>query len=135
MIDNPFDFFKTVYLGDRACKAISINTWDSVVRVQVDLISRIRSASGNWDFYADEDVENGFIVFKNVKYFSMAPEGLLPNDLINSVSVEKDDQEGFWVFVLSIDSADERGQSEEVQIRIVAESVFIEREDGLAVAE
>ncbi|WP_071765451.1 DUF6258 family protein [Burkholderia ubonensis] len=135
MIDNPFDFFKTIYLGDRACKAISINTWDSVVRVQVDLISRIRSASGNWDFYADEDVENGFIVFKNVKYFSMAPEGLLPNDLINSVSVEKDDQEGFWVFVLSIDSADERGQSEEVQIRIVAESVFIEREDGLAVAE
>ncbi|MFA8330140.1 DUF6258 family protein [Burkholderia ubonensis] len=135
MIDNPSDFFKTVYLGDRACKAISINTWDLVVRVQVDLISRIRSASGNWDFYADEDVENGFIVFKNVKYFSMAPEGLLPNDLINSVSVEKDDQEGFWVFVLSIDSADERGQSEEVKIRIVADSVFIEREDGLAVAE
>ncbi|PCE33250.1 hypothetical protein BZL54_05925 [Burkholderia ubonensis subsp. mesacidophila] len=134
-MDNPFDFFKTVYLGDRACKAISINTWDSVVRIQIDLISRIRSTSGNWDYYTDEDVENGFIVFKNVKYLSMAPEGLLPNDLINSVSVEKDNREGFWVFVLGIDSADERGQSEEVKIRIVAESVFIEREDGMAVAE
>lgn len=106
-----------------------------MVRGQVDLISRIRSASGSWDFYADEDVENGFIVFKNVKYFSMAPEGLFPNDLINYVSVEKDNQEGFLVFVLGIDSADEQGQSEEVQIRIVAESVLIERQDGLAVAE
>ena len=135
MIENPLDFFRTVYFGDRACKAIFINTWDSVVRVQIDLISRIRSVSGDWDFYSDEDVENGFLVFRRVKHFSMTPEGLLPNDLINSVSVEKDNQEGFWIFRLGIDSADERGQSEEVQVKIVAESVFIEREDGSTVAE
>jgi len=135
MMKNPRDFFKTVYLGDRACKAILIDTWDSVVRVQVDLISRVRSASGNWDFYTDEDVEDGFLVFKKVKHFSMEPEGLLPNDLINSVSVEKADLGDFWVVRLGIDSADEQGQSKEVQVKIVTESVFVENKEGLVMAE
>jgi hypothetical protein len=135
MTKNPLDFFKTVYLGDRACKAIFIDTWDSVVRIRVDLISRVRSASGNWDFYTDEDVEDGFLVFKKVKYFSMTPEGLLPNDLINSVSVEKDNLDDLWVVKLGIDSADEQGQSKEVQIKIVTESVYIENKEGLAIAE
>ncbi|WP_109481959.1 DUF6258 family protein [Paraburkholderia sp. C35] len=133
MKNNPSDFLKTVYFGDRACKAVCINTWDSKIKIQIDLISRIRSESGNWDFYKDEDIENGFLVFAKVKYFSMKPEGLLPNDLINSVSVEVDDQEGFWIFKLGIDSADENGCSEEVQVRIVAESVSIETNDGLAI--
>jgi len=135
MIENPRDFFKTVYLGDRACKAILIDSWESIVRIQVDLISRIRSESGNWDFYTDEDVENGLLVFTNVKHFSMSPEGLLPNDLINSVSVERADFDGFWIIKLGIDSADERGHSEEVKVKIVAESVYIESEGGLTVVE
>jgi hypothetical protein len=135
MMKNPRDFFKTVYLGDRACKAILIDTWDSVVRVRVDLISRVRSASGNWDFYTEEDVEDGFLVFKKVRHFSMEPEGLLPNDLINSVSVEKSDLDDFWVVRLGIDSADEQGQSREVQVKIVTESVVIENREGLVMAE
>ncbi|MDN7493533.1 DUF6258 family protein [Burkholderia sp. AU45274] len=135
MIENPRDFFKTVYLGDRACKAILIDSWESIVRIQVDLISRIRSECGNWDFYTDEDVENGLLVFTNVKHFSMSPEGLLPNDLINSVSVERADFDGFWTIKLGIDSADERGHSEEVKVKIVAESVYIESEGGLTAVE
>ena len=64
---NSSDFIKTIYLGDRACKGVVIDGWNSLVKIHIDNISRIRSLSGNWELYTDEDIENGFIVFEFVE--------------------------------------------------------------------
>ncbi|WP_412022577.1 DUF6258 family protein [Burkholderia cepacia] len=130
---NPANFLKSIYLGDRVCKAISLDTWNAVVRIRIDVISRIRSDSGNWEFHKDEDVENGSLVFGDVKAFSMSPDGLLPNDLVNSVSIAPAEGNGLWNFRMGVDSVDENGCAQEVQIAIVARTLWIERQDGVPI--
>ena len=38
-------FLKTIYLGDRACKAITLDGWNRSIKIEIDCISRIRSPS------------------------------------------------------------------------------------------
>ena len=117
-------FVSSIYLGDRACKGISIDSWSQEVSVQVDVISRIRSGDGCWNFYNDENIENGSLVFTKARKILFDPCGLLPNDYINSLEViEQDD--GACCFVFSICSVSTDAQSHEMIIKIIAESIGI----------
>ena len=119
------EFLKTVYVGDRACKAVLIDGWNAEVKVQVTCISRVRSAA--WDYYSAEDLENGFIVLIGVKSVVFEPSGLVPNDLINEIRTEKaESNNDECVVIFSIDSVDCQGSHTEVQMRIVASSMALE---------
>ncbi len=118
------DFVSTIYLGDRACKGIEIDTWAAEVSVQVDVISRVRSADGNWNFYTDEDVENGRLVFTNVKKIFLDQNGYLPNDLINSLEAI-DQKDGTYCFLLSVCSVMDEPQGQEAVIKIIAEGIAL----------
>lgn len=85
---KPYEFLKTIYLHDRACKNILIDGWGERVLFQIDKISRIRSSSGEWEFYDKEDIDDGYIVFTGVDSIKFSPEGLIPNDQINSIEVD-----------------------------------------------
>ncbi|MBL1274535.1 MAG: hypothetical protein COB30_000445 [Ectothiorhodospiraceae bacterium] len=80
---NVMNFINSIYLGDRGCKKILIDGWGKEVCIEVDVISRIRSPDGNWNYYDDEDIDNGLVVFKNIHSFLLTPQGKIPNDLIN----------------------------------------------------
>ncbi len=129
---NPKDFLRTLYLGDRACKSILLDIWNHRIAIQVDRISRIRSESGNWEFYEDEDIDNGNIVFYNVLSFRFDPPGLIPNDLINSLAVSEVfgdsqiNQPLYYRFHFSIDSVDEIGNHSEVIVEIIAAHIYLE---------
>jgi len=64
---NIEDFLRTIYLGDRACKAIEIDGWEKTVRIKVDCISRLQTGTEAWNYYTDEDVVDGFLVFREVE--------------------------------------------------------------------
>lgn len=78
-----------IYLGDRSLKGIVIDTWNRVVRLEIDLISRLPENSEQWDFYDKEDLENGYLVFSNISYFRMNPEGCIPDDYIISFEINE----------------------------------------------
>jgi hypothetical protein len=103
---TPPEFLGTVYLGDRACKSIHIEGWKQRVVLEVDLISRVRSPSGNWELYSAEDIPDGRIVFSGVEDVQFDPPGPLPNDLINEISARPADGEKRWLFEASISSVD-----------------------------
>jgi hypothetical protein len=84
---NPAEFIQTLYLGDRACKSITVDGWAEEVRVQVDCISRTRGPV--WNFYTAEDLPDGFIVFEGVKKIIWDPNGKIPNDAITMLTVER----------------------------------------------
>jgi uncharacterized protein DUF6258 len=127
---TPQELLKTIYLGDRSCKAILIDGWAKSVAVQVDVISRIRSSSGNWEFYADEDIPDGRLVFTGVRSIRWAPVGPVPNDLINEVRVadfhELQSGTRLYDFSLYIGSVTDSGESQEVTLQIRAEGLHLE---------
>ncbi len=126
---DPIDFVKTIYLGDRVCKSVLLDGWNSLVKLHIDNISRIRSLSGNWEFYTDEDIEDGYIVFESVDSIHFTPSGLIPNDGINYLQVEKcdsDEHKKLLKFKFSIDNVNSSGASAECILEITARGIYIE---------
>jgi hypothetical protein len=124
------ELLRTIYLGDRACKAILIEGWTGRVSLHVDVISRIRSAAGTWDFYTDEDITDGRLVFTGVKKIKLEPPGPVPNDLINEIQVTDTTDlrsgEKILVFTISVGSVDQTGATTEVMIEIQAGGLHLE---------
>ncbi len=124
---NVIEFIKTIYLGDRGCMSLLIDGWNAEVKVQVDSISRVRSDS--WDFYVDEDLEEGFLVFEGVSWVSLDPPGVIPNDFINSIEAEPlaGSDHSRYLIVMSIGgSVDPPGATTEVTVRIHATAMALE---------
>lgn len=127
---HPTELLKTIYLGDRACKALSLEGWAKRVVLHVDVISRIRSDTGSWDFYTAEDTPDGRLVFADVLGVRLDPSGPVPNDLINEVVVlevvKSTAAKPVYVFSLSIGSIDEAGRSTEVIVEIRARDLYLQ---------
>ncbi|MGE0331391.1 MAG: DUF6258 family protein [Ramlibacter sp.] len=118
------EFLETIYIGDRGCMSILIDGWNSEVKMQVTCISRVRAST--WDFYTEEDLPNGFIVFEEVKSVSITPSEAMPNDAINEIWVEAMEPDGVCVVAISVDAVDESDSHTEVEIRIRARSMALE---------
>lgn len=129
---DPKEFLKTIYLGDRACKKIIIDGWRHRLGLQVNSISRLEAGTENWSYYTDEDVDDGWLVFSKISSVSMNPDGLFPNDFINSIDVSP--QEDKYLFLISVGSCSAKGDISEVVISVTADEVHIEsNEDFLMV--
>ncbi|HEY6332895.1 MAG TPA: DUF6258 family protein, partial [Blastocatellia bacterium] len=120
-----------IYLGDRGIKSILIDGWNSRVAITVTAISRVRDPSGRWNFYTDEDIEDGVIVFTGVSSFNLNPSGPIPNDFIEFVTCEESPQEqcqqpDSYEFRLLVGSVDDNAKSTQVSVVIVAQGLHLE---------
>jgi len=122
---HPREFIRTLYLGDRGCKSITIDGYGAAVKVQATCISRVRSSSGNWDYYKDEDIVDGFIVFADVVECELQNGGHVPNDSINDIEVV-DEKDGLVTIKVSIDSGDDEAHHHETFLRITCASIHLE---------
>jgi hypothetical protein len=129
---NPSALIKSIYLGDRACKAFVYDKTRRELRIQIDCISPLRPGTETWDFYTGEDIENGWIIFRGVDDFTIHPPGATPNDFINDISIEKSgDSTGQYRIVISIGSIDASGKTTEVKIRALIEDALLEDASGM----
>ena len=130
---DPKQFLQTVYLGDRACKSLLLDGWNNRVCLQIDTISRIRSASGAWEYYCAEDIQDGLLVFTGVHRVDIDPPGFMPNDQIEILSVEplapvENNSTTPECYSIHIQCAahNRDGKWETVDLHIVAEGVHLE---------
>jgi hypothetical protein len=121
---NPLVFCQTIYLGDRWCKQLIIDGVAREIRLQIDLISRVRGTQ--WDFYAAEDIPDGFLVLEEVARFELFPQGPLPNDWIELVSVSETAEDGSYRFEFSLGSSSaETAQVVEVILIVIAKQLCL----------
>ena len=126
--NDPLRFLKTIYLGDRGITGISMDTDNGIIKIHIDCISRVRGE--NWNYYTDEDLENGAIVFTGCKKFFFDTNGILPSDFIEIESVEQTaDDEYCIVFDISSYFFDAK-QLIPAKLKIVFQSVHLESCDG-----
>lgn len=131
---NPKTLIKSIYLGDRACKAFVYDKARRELRIQIDCISPLRPGTKTWDFYAGGDIENGWIVFRGVDDLTIQPPGAVPNDFINGISIEnRGDAIDRYRVEISIDSIDGSGNTIEVTIRGLVDDAHLEDATGLNV--
>jgi uncharacterized protein DUF6258 len=124
---------RSIYYGDRACLGLVVDGTKSEIRLQIDVISRIRSETGEWEFYNDENIDRGFVVFDDVRWFSLGPSSVgIPNDYLNSIEVTGVDGPDVTVSI-SVGSVAEWRPSMEVLIEIVCRGAHLETEDGTIV--
>lgn len=119
------EFINTIYLGDRWLNGIIIDSANSKLKLQVNLISRIRNESGNWNYYNDENIENGLLVFTDVESFEMLPPGIIPNDEICNYEV-KEIRDNVSEVIFHIGSYDKSNNYTEVALKLVAGGIHLE---------
>jgi hypothetical protein len=139
---EPEKFLDTIYLGDRWCKSILLDGQNNRVAVQVNLISRVRDASGNWDFYDKEDIEDGLIVFEDVVSIFFDPPGLIPSDTIGFSNKAVEIVEGnngsiCYRFSLGIGAYDTEGNFAIMAVKVTARSIHLEdpKKPGIKITE
>jgi hypothetical protein len=124
------ELVKTIYLGDRACKHIVLDGWHKRFSIVIDRISRIRNPSGKWDFYSNEDIVDGAIVFEGLISFEFSPPGFVPCDWIEFIDVspisDSSGKKSQFKATLSLGAIDAKGDSQEVTLTIVATSLHLE---------
>lgn len=114
---------KTVYLGDRYCKSEKYDAQKGIYQVQMNCISRIRSSDGEWNFYNDENIDDGIISFEGVSDIERSSE-LEINDEIFSIEILAS-EESYYIFHLIGSYVNDEGVTSEVSVRIEAKEVCL----------
>jgi len=129
----PSEFLKTIYLGDRACKSITIDGWNNCVAIKVNEISRVRSESGRWECYNDENIVDGLLVFSDVRTILFDPAGPIPNDYISGLDAEPL-ADGHYRFRFSAASVGQSASSTEALVVMEAKRLHLEDPSAPGVA-
>lgn len=117
-------FVSSIYLGDRGCQKVVIDGWARKVCIQVDTISRIRSPDGFWHYYNDENINDGYIVFKDVQGIVWSNNGKIPNDYVNYLKAIQQ-SEHTYLFTFSANSVEPDGTSSEVILQVTASGICL----------
>ncbi|WP_110031323.1 DUF6258 family protein [Hoeflea marina] len=84
-------FLGTIYLGDRAARQCIIDFDNNALLMKIDCISRVRDKY--WNFYIDEDLYDGYLVFEDIAFLEFEDSTPPRNGDIGSIDVlsENDD--------------------------------------------
>ena len=114
-------FLNTIYLGDRFCEKMEIAR--NKIVIQINLISRIKKEHKKQDYYFEENIEHGHLVFDDVIEYFQDSE-LLFNDEIYEIQVidKKDD---IYCFVICGCNISDKSVSTDIQMHIWAKKFYI----------
>ena len=78
---DAVQFLNSVYLGDRSITGITVDSSNMTIKIH-DIISRIRSKDGNWNYYTDEMFQTAKLSSADVRNSSLIHTELFPMGLL-----------------------------------------------------
>lgn len=115
------DLLNSIYLGDRYCEKMEIDG-DKIV-IQINLISRVKRGCTEWDYYSEEDMEHGCLVFEDVmEYFS--DNDLALNDEIYEIRATGKEGD-IYSFIVCGCNVSDQAVSTDIQLRIKAKKFYL----------
>jgi hypothetical protein len=107
---------------------------DDKISFQINCISRLKEGTKEWNYYSDEDIEHGCLVFDEVVEFSSSSE-LVINDEIYEIDVveKKDDIYSFIVYGCNMS---DEAISTDIELQIKAKKFYIlNPQDNMIITE
>ena len=134
------ELVEDIYLGDRACKAIFIDSWKKRVSIQIDCISRLRPGAQCWDYYNERNIEDGWLVFSDVRSIIFDPPGPIPNDYIMDFTakpIHLSEDQKLYLFTFAAVAMTKSDGGYEVLVKIEASRLHLEdpRFSGVEIVE
>lgn len=124
-MDHIEKILSSIYLGDRFCEKIIIK--DEKILFQINCISRLKEGAEEWNYYAEEDIEHGYLVFDGVIDFSSSSE--LPlNDEIYAIEVAEKIN-GIYTFAVSGCNVSDDAVSTDIELSIRAKNFYISKRE------
>lgn len=114
-------FLNSIYLGDRYCENIEVSE-DKIV-IQINLISRIKRGVKEWDYYSDEDIEHGCLVFEDVVEYCQSSKLPFNDEIYRIQAIEK--QDDIYSFIVYGCSVSDKALSTDIQLQIKAKRFYI----------
>lgn len=121
MMDEMRKFLASIYLGDRFCEKLEIG--DGKIVFHINLISRLREGTREWNYYSEKDIAHGCLVFDQVVDYRFDRE--LPfNDEIYDIKVLEKEKD-FFSFAVCGCSVSENAIPTDIVLSIKAGECYI----------
>lgn len=123
-MDNIKKFLSSIYLGDRFCENVIMK--DGKISFQINCISRLKEGTKEWNYYSEEDIEHGYLVFDGVVDFSSSSE--LPlNDEIYEIEITEKINDTYNFIVSGCNVSDD-AISTDIILQIRAKKTIIQKD-------
>lgn len=131
-MDKIKKLLNTIYLGDSFCEEIKIE--QKKISIQIDCISRLKSGTEKWDYYNEENIEHGCLVFDEVINYSINSNLNINDEIYEIELVEKRDDIYYFKVVGCNISND--AISTDIEMQIEAKKFYIfNRQDNCIISE
>lgn len=120
-MDKMKKFLDSIYIGDRFCENVTIK--DNKISFQINCISRLKEGTKEWNYYSEEDIEHGCLVFDEVIDFTSS--SVLPfNDEIYAIEIAEKTNEIYTFIVYGCNISDD-AISTDIRLQIRAKNFYI----------
>lgn len=120
-MDKIKKLINSLYLGDRFCERMEVS--DNQIIIQINCISRIEEGQREWNYYVNEDIIHGCLIFDNISEY-YANTDLEFNDEIYSLDIIGIEDESY-LFVVNGCNVSNDNISTDIEYHIKAKGFFI----------
>lgn len=111
----------SLYLGDRYCEKVEIS--DKKIIFQINCISRLKPGTNTWNYYTDEDIEHGCLVFDEVKEYRLTSDLPFNEDIYEITVLDKEDD--IYTFLVQGSNLSDDLISTDIEMTIHAKKFYI----------
>lgn len=99
---------------------------DGKISFQINCISRLKEGTKEWNYYSEEDIEHGYLVFDGVVDFSSSSELPLNDEIYEIEITEKIN--GTYNFIVSGCNVSDDAISTDIILQIRAKKTIIQKD-------